>query len=268
MVPSLGAPPSCGRGEAADYQCRRSAKSGKVFSPEKCLALPLGLTANRQPDYAAARRALSWSDAEIVLLFLSRIHPKKGLHLLLEALSHLEANTLKRVRLVIVGSGEPRYVRELKIFAERSRAWMPTVEWVGDVWGEGKWPYFQGADLFCLTSSSENFGLAILEALQVGTRVLTTNRTPWHALPSWNGGFTVEPTEEPVRSALKEFLNRPEWPAENRAKLAAETQSRFSWEAVGPPYLRLYEEILREATSAPNEDWIGMGIAVCRQERD
>jgi glycosyltransferase involved in cell wall biosynthesis len=216
---------------------------GKLLSSEKCIALPLGLTANRRPDYAAARRAVDWGDSEIVLLFLSRIHPKKGLDLLLRALTQLDPRTLQCVRLVIVGGGEKRYLHELRMFAKREQLRLPKLNWVGEVWGDLKWAYFQGADLFCLTSFSENFGLAILEALQVGTRVLTTNRAPWHGLASWGAGFVVEPTELAVRSALAGFLVRPEWPIAHRAKLASEIHTRFSWDAVGPSYVRFYEEV-------------------------
>ena len=58
---------------------------------------------------------------------------------------------------------------------------LPRVDWIGPVWGEARWPYFQGADLFCLPTHSENFGLVVLEAWQTGTPVLTTPGTPWAA---------------------------------------------------------------------------------------
>ena len=57
----------------------------------------------------------------------------------------------------------------------------------------------------------------------------------------------VEPSQDAVKAALAEFLVDPKWPVERRAKLAAEIHSRFSWDTVGPPYVRLYEDVLRHA---------------------
>ncbi len=209
-----------------------------------CHTIPLAMTTEKQPDYAAARRALGWSESEVVLLFLSRVHPKKGLHLLLQALTGLERSAVRNVRLAIVGGGEPRYLRSLKNFVQRESGRLPRLDWLGEIWGDAKWVYFQGADLFCLPSFSENFALAILEALQVGTRVLTTDQTPWDIVPSLGAGTIVEPSEGSIRSALIEFLANPGWTEAQRATLASEIRARFSWEAVGPAYLRFYAEVL------------------------
>lgn len=216
---------------------------GNLFPYSQCVALPLGLTAESGADYKAARRVLGWGETETVLLFLSRIHPKKGLHLLLRALVGLNVSAKKNARLVIVGGGEKNYLRALIDFAAREQACLPRIEWVGEVWGDSKWRYFQGADLFCLPSFSENFGLAVLEALQVGTRVLTTNQTPWTDIPSWGAGFVSEATEMAVRGALENFFACPEWPAEKRTRLAAQIRARYAWSTVGPAYARFYDDV-------------------------
>ncbi|MEP6671914.1 MAG: glycosyltransferase, partial [Chthoniobacter sp.] len=148
----------------ADPEARRLEK---FVLRQRIETLPLGLTGQAQPDYEAARQRLSWKPEEHVLLFLSRIHVKKGLDLLLEALA--TTSLPKDVRLVIVGDGEPSYVRSLQHFAREHAATLPPIEWAGAVWSDARWPYFQGADLFCLPTHSENFGLAVLEACQVGT---------------------------------------------------------------------------------------------------
>jgi glycosyltransferase involved in cell wall biosynthesis len=202
---------------------------------------PLGLTAERGADYKGARKSLSWPNTEIVLLFLSRIHPKKGLHVLLRALAGVDTPAKQRTRLVIVGDGDKRYLQELMNFARREERRLPRIDWVGDVWGEAKWKYFQAADLFCLPSFSENFGLAVLEALQVGTRVLTTSQTPWTDVPSWNGGFITDPGEAATGIALEHFFAKPSWSLEQRSQLAKRAQERYCWKKVGPAYLRLYE---------------------------
>ncbi len=218
---------------------------GALMPNSQCVALPLGLTADSGADYTAARRLLGWPEKETVLLFLSRIHQKKGLNLLLQALAGLDAPAKQNARLVIVGGGEKNYVDELMNFAAREQARLPRIDWVGELWSDEKWNYFQGADLFCLPSHSENFGLAVLEALQVGTRVLTTNQTPWTDVPSWGAGFISEPTEAAVRNALEEFFSCSEWPAEQRTQLAAQIRTHYHWNAVGPDYVRFYEDLLR-----------------------
>jgi glycosyltransferase involved in cell wall biosynthesis len=191
-----------------------------------------------------ARQKLGWSESEVVLLFLSRIHPKKGLHLLLRALAGLTTDALQGLRLAIVGGGDEGYLRKLEAFARRHSSRLPRVDWVGEVWGDDRWPYFQGADLFCLTSYSENFGFAILEALQVGTRVLTTKGTPWDILPSIGAGTLVEPDEHVIRLALSQFIACPGWTNAQRSSLASKIRAQFSWNKVGPSYSRFYEELL------------------------
>jgi glycosyltransferase involved in cell wall biosynthesis len=223
----------------------------KFFPASKCEVLPLGLpTASKRPDYLRARAALGWEDSEFILLFLSRIHPKKGLHLLLAALANIPPDLNQSARLVIVGGGEPLYLRKLRRFQERHRSRLPRIDWVGEVWSEKKWAYLQGADLFCLPSYSENFGLAVLEALQVGTRVLTTTQTPWAAISSWNAGYVVEPTELAIGAVLAEHLrSSPRWSLKERASLADKIHKHFSWNAIGSRYLRLYEDVVKDRSS-------------------
>ena len=231
------------------------ARNLKGFLPSRnCHVLSLGLTSQCEPDYAAARHFLGWLDSELVLLFLSRVHPKKGLHVLLRALAGLDPERVKNVRLVIVGGGEASYVRELKSFLQRESSRLPRVDWLGEVWGDGKWVYFQGADLFCLPSYSENFGLAVLEALQVGTRVLTTDQTPWEMVASLGAGMIVQPVEGAIRAALVEFLANPEWTSAQRTTLALKIHGQFSWESVGPAYLRFYEATIADSNGgrSPN----------------
>lgn len=151
----------------------------EIFPVSRVECLPLGLTAAARPDYPRARESLGWANEETVLLFLSRIHEKKGLDLLLSALATSHGAWPGETRLVIVGPEEqPGYVARCRAFAAENASRLPRIDWRGAVWGAERWPFFQGADLFCLPTHSENFGLAVLEACQVGTPALTTTETP------------------------------------------------------------------------------------------
>jgi glycosyltransferase involved in cell wall biosynthesis len=215
----------------------------RFFPGHEIAMLPLGFTGSATPDYPAARARLGWRMSETVLLFLSRLHVKKGLDLLLHALSGLAAPA--PVRLVVVGGGEADYLREMRALAESLR--LSHVDWMGEVWGEARWPFFQGADLFCLPSHSENFGLAVLEACQVGTPAMTTTATPWGDWLGDGRGFIVEPNVAGVRAGLQEFFQRPRADAGSRAALAAWAENEFSWKALAPRYAALYRRLAGRA---------------------
>jgi glycosyltransferase involved in cell wall biosynthesis len=208
--------------------------------------LPLGLTGRARPAYDAARRERGWGQDERVLLFLSRIHPKKGLDLLLQAL-----RGWRQGRLVIVGGGDSQYVSHLRAYCEVNAHDLPRVDWVGELWGEARWSYLQGADLFCLPSHSENFGLAVLEACQVGTPVLTTTMTPWPEVMAAmapvvaKNSFACEPSVVEVRRALNRYSSTPRPSAGERSAVADWAWDTFDWRVLGPRYLDFYVGLKR-----------------------
>lgn len=215
------------------------------FAPRQRIeALPLGLTGDARPDYKHARQQLGWAAEEIVLLFLSRLHVKKGPNLLLHALASMKWPAV--TRLVIVGDGERAYVESLKRFATDHAGSLPRIDWIGAVWGDARWKYFQGADLFCLPTHSENFGLAVLEATQVGTRTLTTVDTPWAKELSSGRGMITIPRVEAIRESLTTFFSHPRQAELQRSELSDWAWKRFAWSQLAPQYAEFYSSILRE----------------------
>ena len=206
--------------------------------------LPLGLSASQGEAYEEARRQLGWRPDEFVLLYLSRIHPKKGLHLLLAALAGLGLHP-ESYRLVIVGDGPARYLEKVKAFAAIKRSQLPRVDWLPAIWDDRKWTYLQGADLFCLPTHSENFGLAILEACQAGTPVLTTRKTPWGEFLGRHGCAVVEPEVAPVREGLGRMLRGGKIRAPQRIDLARAARHEFGWDRLRAGYHSFYEGLRR-----------------------
>lgn len=215
----------------------------RFVSKERIAIIPLGMPTEVGPDYRAARLKLGWKDDALIFLYLSRIHRKKGLDLLLRALHRLSPRLPAKWRLVIVGDGEDAYLQECHRFLAAKPRLSPFIEWRGPLWNDEKWAYFQGADLYCLPSHSENFGLAILEACQVGTRALTSRHTPWAFLEEWNAGFLVEPTVESVQRGLENFLASRKWSEVERTDLAHRIHEKFTWSRVGPLYVDLYNQL-------------------------
>lgn len=101
------------------------------------------------------------------ITFLSRIHPKKGLEKLFEAISQLKINLI----LKIAGSGEKEYVEQLKNLAVNLGI-EQKIEWLGWLDRKEKFKELNNADLFILVSLNENFANVVIEALHMGTAVL------------------------------------------------------------------------------------------------
>jgi glycosyltransferase involved in cell wall biosynthesis len=224
----------------------------QAFLPNTPIAaIALGLTGGASPGYDAARAALGWAPEERVLVFLSRVHVKKGLDLLLSALAGMENSAVPASRLVIVGPEEQaEYAAQCRSFVVQHAARLPRIEWKGAIWGDDRWRYLQGADLLVLPTHSENFGLVILEALQVGTRVLTTTETPWAETLSPDGGWIVRPETAAIRAGLAQFYAaKPSGPSE-RAGLAEWAHTHFHWDHLVQQYEELYARVRATARQA------------------
>jgi glycosyltransferase involved in cell wall biosynthesis len=104
-----------------------------------------------------------------ILLFLSRIHPKKGVDLLLEAFAAV-ASSDPRLQLVIAGPDQVGWQAQLQ---QRAAALgiADRITWPGMLSGDLKWGAFRAAELFCLPSHQENFGIVVAEALACGLPV-------------------------------------------------------------------------------------------------
>lgn len=136
-----------------------------------------------------------------VLLFLSRIHEKKGCDLLVDAFADIAARD-PSLYLVVAGPGEPSLVEALK---QRTLALGigDRVLWPGMLTGALKWGALAAAEAFVLPSHQENFGIAVVEALASRTPVLITNRINiWREIEASGGGWVCSDTQSSVRDLL------------------------------------------------------------------
>lgn len=160
----------------------------------------------------AAPVAAPWKqlDGCPFVLFLSRIHEKKGIELLLQAWAAVQgrqgAGKGAGWVLVIAGTGDPAYVARCRAMADELGV-ANSCLWPGSLTElEKTWSY-SNAGLFVLPSYSENYGNVVAEALAYGTPVITTTGTPWKTLGARNCGWTIEPDREALTKALLEALN-------------------------------------------------------------
>ena len=179
---------------------------------------------------------------EKVILFLSRIHPKKGLFYLVNAINYLRPNNWK---VIIAGYDEGGHQEEVE--AEILKAGVEDFfDFIGPIDDQRKWDLYENADLFILPSFSENFGIVVIEALASRTPVITTWGTPWKDLVDYNCGWWVEPSEqgliEGLRTALSISQDQRIQMGINGRKLVEE---KYTWSAIAGDMVDLYLELLK-----------------------
>lgn len=138
------------------------------------------------------------------ILYLSRIHPKKGIELLLEAVYSLKEE-LKEYEVIIAGEGEQEYINQLHQQLQSHN--IQNVKFIGGVYNEAKWQLYANADCFVLPTFSENFGYVIAESLACGTPVITTQGTPWQDLETYQCGLWIDRNKENLITAIKTILS-------------------------------------------------------------
>lgn len=140
------------------------------------------------------------------ILFLSRIHPVKGLLNLVTAWAAVRNPDW---RIVIAGPDEDGYRSEIEAEIEKLNL-SADVEFLGLVHGVEKDACFLAADLFVLPTYSENFGIVIAEALAHSVPVITTKGAPWQELQSENCGWWIDVGVPALIDALREALGTDE----------------------------------------------------------
>lgn len=139
--------------------------------------------------------------------FLSRLHPKKGLDILIEAWRDQRLELRAGAVLVLAGPDLTGYRREVERMLAAGGL-RDSVVLTGELRGQAKDCLLAHADVFVLPSYSENFGIAVAEAMAWARPVITTTATPWEQVASRQAGWWVEPRASAVREALSEALGR------------------------------------------------------------
>ncbi len=162
------------------------------------------------------------------LLFLSRIHPKKGCDLLVTAFARVAA-LYPDLHLVLAGP-DPVGLKAQLIAAARSAGIGDRLHFPGMLRGEAKWGAFRGADAFVLPSHQENFGIVVAEAMSCGVPVLITNKVNiWREVAETGGGFVADDTAGGIEQMLRDFLGTlPARRADLRGAARRGYEQRFS----------------------------------------
>jgi glycosyltransferase involved in cell wall biosynthesis len=172
------------------------------------------------------------------VVFLGRLHPKKGVPMLLDAVAR--AADQIPIHLTLAGDGPAVYRNQLEAQA-RALDLADRVSFVGHVDGDRRWQLLADADVFALPSAHENFGIAAAEALSCGTPVLLSPDVALaEAAAAAGAGRVVERTANAFARALVDMARDPALRTDMRVRAHQLARDQFSWERTVDQLIGLY----------------------------
>lgn len=229
---------------ASGIHCTSEAERRDVLAFDGSLPAfvsPIGMVAPAAVADARARlrKRFGVSGDAPVVLFLGRLHPKKGIEVLIDACARFgEAG----IALVVAGSGDPAYEASLRDLAARLRV---RAHFAGLVSGGDKDALLQGADIFALPSQHENFGIAVLEALMSGLRVVVAPGVALAEFVEAHGvGRVAGPTVDALADALRSMLTAGPVPDGETRRIRQVTVDAFAWDHIARGLVSVYGRIL------------------------
>ncbi len=176
------------------------------------------------------------------VLFLSRIHPKKGVPLLLRAWARLEA-AHPDWELVVAGPDELGHLAHVRALA--GELGVRRVSFPGPAYGEAKAALYRSADLFVLPTHSENFAMVVAEALAYSLPVITTTGAPWAGLRQRACGWWIPLSEQELAEALGIAMKLPSGDLEEMGRRGRLwTEEAFAWPRIAENMKSVYEWLL------------------------
>ncbi|MEC4852444.1 MAG: hormogonium polysaccharide biosynthesis glycosyltransferase HpsP, partial [Jaaginema sp. PMC 1079.18] len=210
------------------------------------MIVPLGVSLPQPfPAIGAARKHWQIPPQKPLIVFLSRIEPKKGLNLLLPALEALLKQGID-FHFALAGANpqDPDYEKQIRDRIHQSPLQQRTTI-TGFIGGTDKVALLQDADLFVLPSYYENFGIAVAEAMAAGTAVVISDQVHiWPNIKAADAGWVTTCDLEALTITLKSALeDRQQW--QNKGKNAQTyAQNYYSWDAIARQICQEYQKIL------------------------
>ena len=190
------------------------------------------------------------SKNNIKFLYLGRIHPIKGIDLLIETWADIELKN-RNCSLEICGYYEDvQYYNHLKNTIKKLG--LKNIFFSSKVSGIEKEKKYLENDIFIMLSKSENFGLVIAEAMSYGLPVIISNQTPWSVVKTNNYGWVTSLNKKEISSAIFSAINSN---PENLKKMGGagrvHIKDNFSWDLLSKSYIT-FDEWLRNGGSNPS----------------
>jgi glycosyltransferase involved in cell wall biosynthesis len=189
------------------------------------------------------------------LLFLGRVHEKKGADLLFKAFAQArqaKGSAMDQVRLVMAGPADHEYGRQMQALAHKLGLDDVTV-WTGMLQGDLKWGAFRTASAFILPSHQENFGIAVAEALACKVPVLISDQVNiWREIQHDGAGLVDTDTVEGTRRLIERWTDTPtnEW-LKMGQKASASFQNRFLMDRAAESLVKTMEQFALKTRKRP-----------------
>ncbi|QDV69509.1 Mannosylfructose-phosphate synthase [Rosistilla carotiformis] len=214
---------------------QRGLRSPVHVIPNGC-ELPSTAVLQRRP------KSLPVSDGQPFAIALGRVDPVKGLDTLIDA---WEIAAPRSWRLLIAGPGNPEHVDSLRRRIANAGL-SELVHWIGPLEEGDKWAALRAASFLVNASKSENFGMAIAEALACETPVIATQGTPWDIVERERCGWWVEGTIGGVATAIRLASAKSEVQLREMGQRGRCLVSKqFDWSSVASKMLACYEQAMR-----------------------
>lgn len=188
------------------------------------------------------------------LLFLGRIHPIKGLDMLLPAWRAVQ-DRFPDWQLRIAGPDDGGYLDQVQQLA--GELGLRRVEFVGAVYGDTKWQMYRDADLFVLPTYSENFGMSVAEALAAGIPAIVSKGAPWAGLAEHDAGCWIDVGVDALVAAMEQMLSYSAERLELMGRSGRDWMlAEYNWVKIGRQMAETYRWLLGGQQVEEKPEWV------------